>query len=165
MDIELLKKIPPEQLKIAVEKELSERSLYEFFKLVTKNLYGHINWSYNWHYKVICDILQLEIERIIIEEEKTQDYLINLPFRSGKSTLISEIVPVWIAIKSSGTLSVLNICSTSVLAVKSSRMSKLIITSQWFKDRFTDRVEIMSDDKGKASYSFTGGGHRLAMRN
>lgn len=163
MNSEEIKAIPKAQLKVVIEKELCERSLYEFFKLTTKNIYSHIVWDYNWHYKIICDRLQDEIERIIDKRHKGKDIIINLPFRSGKSTLISEIFPVWVAIKSAGKLSILNICSTQALAVKSSRMSKLIISSTWFKDRFGDRVEIMKDNKSKASYSYTSGGHRLAM--
>jgi predicted phage terminase large subunit-like protein len=163
MDQETIKGVPRALLMAAIEKELGERSLYEFFKMVTKNIYSHIAWDMNWHYKIICDKLQDEIERILEGKEKSKDIIINLPFRSGKSTLISEIFPVWVAIKSSGKLSILNICSTQALAVKSSRLSKLIISSSWFKDRFADRVQLVMDNKSKASYSYTGGGHRLAM--
>ena len=87
-------------LKFALQKKLSEMSFYEFFKAAWHIVEPAVPLSTNWHHKYICDILQEECERIIAQKPKTKDIIINVPFRSTKSLIVTVMFPVWAWIKS-----------------------------------------------------------------
>lgn len=145
--------IPKNELKILIDRTLSERSLYEFFKLVMKNIYTNISFIDNWHYEQLCNILQQSVEKSLRAEPTIEHLLINLPIRSGKTMLISEILPIWIWIKSPKS-AIMSVCATQRLATKSSRMSKLIIQSEWIQKLFPELI-LAQDNKSKADYSTT----------
>ena len=162
IDIETLKNIPKNKLEIIADKELSERHFHYFFQEVLKNvtIYKSINWEMNWHYFEIGKILENEVRRIIRGEQKTKDLIFCLPYRSGKSTLL-EIFSVWCwVVKPS--MKILNIAANQSLSLKSARAAKIIIESQWFKERW-DNIILMRDSHAKANYSNTLGGERLAF--
>jgi len=146
-------------LLVLLESELCKRSLYEFFKLSSKILYPSVHWDYNWHFKYISDLLQGEIERITLGNKKDKDYIINLPFRSGKSILISIIFPVWVWIKDP-TLSIITVSATDALATKFSHQSKILIDSEWFQSHFGNCFQIRQDQHAKGAFMNTSGGRR-----
>ena len=162
MDVETIKELPKGVIEIIADKELSQRSFYYFFKEVLKNVtvYKGVQWELNWHYEIIGGILEAEVRRIIAKQPKTKDIILNLPYRSGKSTLL-EIFSVWCWVVCPS-LRILNVCSTAALALKSARAAKLVIESEWFKMRWSNIV-LMHDSKAKANYSNTLGGERLAV--
>ena len=92
-------KATDEALRFALEKKLCELSFYEFFKKAWHVVEPSIELSTNWHHKYLCDILQEEAERIIANKPKTKDIVINIPFRSTKSLLVTVMFPVWAWIK------------------------------------------------------------------
>jgi len=148
-------------LRHQIEAEIYRRSLYDFFVASTKVLYPQVEWDYNFHFKYICDILQEEVERIQRREEKTGDLILNLPFRSGKSILLSQIFPVWIWLVDS-TSNVMQVSHSETLAVKHSHASKMLIESEWFKQRFPE-IELRVDTHAKANYMTTTGGKRISF--
>ena len=147
------------ELLIRLEAELGKRNFYQFFCMATKVLYPSITWDYNWHFRYIADLLQNEIERIILKEPKDKDYIVNLPFRSGKSILISIIFPCWVWIKNP-TLSIITVSATDFLAQKFSHQSLILIQSEWFQMRFGNTVEIRKDTQAKGNFMNTQGGRR-----
>jgi len=142
-----------------LESELGKRSLFEFFKMATKVLYPAVQWEYNWHFKYISDLLQAEVQRIVDKQPKDKDFIINLPFRSGKSILISIIFPVWCWIKDP-TLNIIVVSATDALATKFSHTSKILIDSQWFQEHWGAVFQIRTDQHAKGSYMSTSGGRR-----
>lgn len=150
------------ELLIALEAELGKRSLFEFFKLSTKILYPSVDWQYNWHFEYISGLLQAEVERINALQHKDRDYIFNLPFRSGKSILISIIFPVWCWIKNPA-LNIITVSATDALATKFGHQSKILIDSEWFQERFGNVFQIRTDQKSKASYMNSAGGRREAF--
>jgi predicted phage terminase large subunit-like protein len=156
---DFLKKIDPELLRIKIESEIGKRNFYEFFKLCIKANYKQIKFIDNWHYKELCDILQSEVERMLRGEKTEKHLLINLPIRCGKTILISEIFPVWLWIKKDS-LQIMNVCCTQRLANKSSRLSKIIIESDWFQKRW--KIQLSKDNKSKSDYSTTNSGSRIS---
>lgn len=147
---------------INLEAELCKRSFYDFFVEATKVIYGSIDWKYGWYYKYLCDIFQLEVERIIRQEEKDKDYIINIPFRTGKSTLISVMLPVWWWIKDPSA-QILTVSATDALAVKFSHQSKILIESDWFVKRFGNIFSLRQDQHAKGNYMTDKGGLRQAF--
>jgi predicted phage terminase large subunit-like protein len=158
-DINILNRsIPKDKLIHILEAEVCRRSLFEFFKMSAVVLQPQTEWSWNWHFKYISDLLQEEVERLLMGLPKDRDYVINLPFRSGKSTLISVIFPVWCWLKSPG-INLMTVSATEALAVKFSHQSKMLIESKWFKNRFPD-VTLRPDSKSKGAFINTQGGRR-----
>ena len=149
-------------LRKLAEAELCQRSLYEFFKSSTQVLSPSVEWDYNWHFEYLCDILSGEVERMLKKEDKERDYIINVPFRSGKSTLISIILPVWCWLKDPS-ISLITVSATEALAVKFSHQSKILIESLWFQERFGDKFKLRMDSKSKGNYLNDRGGRREAF--
>lgn len=146
---------------IAIEREKSRRSLYSYFLYCMEYIYSHIEFVDNWHHKEICDILQEEYEKGERREKRQKHLMINLPIRALKTVLISEIFPSWLWLKDPS-LQIQNVCATQRLATKSSRMTKMIITSDWYQERFPE-VELLIDQKAKSDYATTAAGIRVSF--
>lgn len=87
--------------------------------------------------------------------------MINLPFRSGKSILISQLFPVWIWVKDAS-LTVMQISHSELLAVKHSHLSKMLLESEWFKHRFPN-IQLRQDTNAKNNYMTNSGGKRISF--
>lgn len=158
----MITELNEKELLIALEREVSTRSLFAFFKMATVVLYPAIEWDYNFHFEYLCVILQDNVERISRGETKDKDLLANLPFRSGKSILISIIFPVWVWIRNPA-LSIISVSATDMLATKFGHQSKILIDSEWFQLRFGNVFQIRRDQHAKGSYMNTSGGRREAF--
>ena len=78
-----------------VRVELFRRSFYEFVKYFWDTIIAE-EPVWNWHIEYICDELQKVGERVKARQEKEYDYyIINVPPGSSKSTIVSEMYPLW----------------------------------------------------------------------
>lgn len=150
-----------QQLRLSIEAEIYKRSLYDFFIASSKILYPQVDWKYPTFYKYICEQLQTEVERVINKEDKQYDFIYNLPFRAGKSILLSQIFPVWCWIKDTN-LSIMQVSHNETLAIKHSHASKMLIESEWFKSLFPT-IELRMDSHSKGNYMNTNGGKRISF--
>jgi predicted phage terminase large subunit-like protein len=138
-------------LKFALQKKLSEMSFYEFFKAAWVVVEPAVPLSTNWHHKYICDTLQEECERIIAQKPKTKDIIINVPFRSTKSLIVTVMFPVWAWIKSPK-LRFITSSYSATLSIELATKSRDIIFSDWFKTRWGDVFHIKKDQNLKERY-------------
>ena len=138
-------------LKFALKKKLSEMSFYEFFKAAWVVVEPAVPLSTNWHHKYICDTLQEECERIIAQKPKTKDIIINVPFRSTKSLIVTVMFPVWAWIKSPK-LRFITSSYSAALSIELATKSRDIIFSDWFKRRWGDVFHIKKDQNLKERY-------------
>jgi len=138
-------------LKFALQKKLSEMSFYEFFKAAWVVVEPAVPLSTNWHHKYICDTLQEECERIIAQKPKTKDIIINVPFRSTKSLIVTVMFPVWAWIKSPK-LRFITSSYSAALSIELATKSRDIIFSDWFKKRWGDVFHIKKDQNLKERY-------------
>tara|TARA_R100000805_G_C3623785_1_gene130077 strand:- start:2955 stop:4412 length:1458 start_codon:yes stop_codon:yes gene_type:complete len=138
-------------LKFALEKKLCELSFYEFFKKAWHIVEPSIELSTNWHHKYLCDILQEEAERIIANKPKTKDIVINIPFRSTKSLLVTVMFPVWSWIRNPK-FRFITASYSAELSIEHSTRSRDIINSKWFKDRWGEIFHIKKDQNLKSRY-------------
>ena len=138
-------------LKFALEKKLCEMSFYEFFKAAWIVVEPAVPLSTNWHHKYICDMLQEECERIIAQKPKTKDIIINVPFRSTKSLIVTVMFPVWAWIKSPK-LRFITSSYSATLSIELATKSRDIIFSDWFKRRWGDVFHIKKDQNLKERY-------------
>ena len=138
-------------LKFALEKKLCEMSFYEFFKAAWIVVEPAVPLSTNWHHKYICDLLQEECERVIAQKPKTKDVIINVPFRSTKSLIVTVMFPVWAWIKSPK-LRFITSSYSATLSIELATKSRDIIFSDWFKVRWGDVFHIKKDQNLKERY-------------
>ncbi len=138
-------------LKFALNKKLCEMSFYEFFQQAWHVVEPAVPLSTNWHHKYICDTLQEECERIIRQEPKTKDIIINVPFRSTKSLIVTVMFPVWAWIKSPK-LRFITSSYSATLSIELATKSRDIIFSDWFKKRWGDVFHIKKDQNLKERY-------------
>lgn len=72
-----------------------QKSFYEFVKYFWDTVIAE-EPVWNWHIKYLCEELQVIGERVARREAKEWDYvIINIPPGSSKSTIVSEMYPVW----------------------------------------------------------------------
>ena len=154
--LKYLKSLSKTKLVITLESALFKKSLFEFFKEAARTLEPSTKWDFNFHFQYTCNILQQEFERIERGDPKEKDIIINLPFRSGKSLLVSVVFPAWCLMKNP-TASILNISATQELATNFSHKALMLINSQWFQDRFP-HVQLRVDSKAKSHFITTAGG-------
>ena len=138
-------------LKFALEKKLCEMSFYEFFKAAWIVVEPAVPLSTNWHHKYICDLLQQECERVIAQKPKDKDVIINVPFRSTKSLIVTVMFPVWAWIKSPK-LRFITSSYSATLSIELATKSRDIIFSDWFKSRWGDVFHIKKDQNLKERY-------------
>lgn len=115
---------------------------------------------WNWHMEFLCDELQAVAERIIANKPKEYDLVINVPPGTSKSTIVSVMFPIWIWLRKASARS---ICAsyTQSLSLNLSRLSRLIINSQKFKDYFPE-ITLADDQNAKGYFINTKGGFRVA---
>lgn len=138
-------------LQSALEKKLCELSFYEFFKRAWHIIEPSVPLSTNWHHKYLCETLQEECERIIEARAKTRDIIINIPFRSTKSILVTVMFPVWCWVKDPK-LRFITASYSADLSLEHATRSRDIITSDWFSERWGDIFHIKKDQNLKARY-------------
>ena len=131
----VIESLTEKQLLLKLRTELYKRSYYEFFKAAALILEPSTQWEWNWHFKYIADTLQNELERIIAGGDKDKDYILNLPFRSGKSMILTIIFPAYVLMRDP-TLSISCVSATQDLATKFSHKTKMLIESEWYQELF-----------------------------
>lgn len=127
----------------AIQNAHSERvrlsgSLAEFFRAAWSFLEpGHeLTWS--WHYDLLCEYLTL------VEQKKLRRLIINVPPRTGKSTLVTKCFPVW-AWTRNPTLAFLVASYSKDLSTDHSVNRRNLITSNWFQSLWRDTFKLSSD--------------------
>lgn len=133
-----------------------EGSLKEFAQAAWEIVEPGRKLKWNWHLDVICEHLEMcfrgEIQRLIIM----------VPPRSMKSFLVNVFYPVWVWLHEPHH-QFNNFSNNAKLAIRDSRRSRLLVLSEWFQDRWGDRIVLARDQAEKANYTNTAGGHRMAF--
>lgn len=110
----------------------------------------------NWHIDVICRHLEAvsrgDIRRLII----------NVPYRTSKSTLVSVLWPVWNWIFNPG-CRFLTGSHKDILAVRDNLKSRQLIKSRWFQDGWSDRFSLSTDQNQKTRYENNHTGSRISF--
>ena len=146
MKMSNLKNVDKEQLKITLRKKLNELSFYDFFIWASKLIEPSTKWQYNWHHKYICDILQKEAIRIKNGEKRNKHIIINVPFRSSKSMIVSIIFPVWNFIINKG-IGIINLSYSDTLATDHSNKVVALLNNPEFKRHYNLEFEEIQSSK------------------
>ena len=140
--------------------ERCKRSLFlfvkEFWNTVNTNEYVH-----NWHVEYIADEVQKVLEKVIRNEEKEYDLIINVPPGTSKSTIVTRMASAWLwANDDSKTIISCTIDSKNASEFSSS--TKDIIESEKYK-LFYPHVKIRKDVSAKTFYQTENGGRRYSL--
>jgi len=136
----------------------SEKSLAEFTKQAWHLIEPETKLKWNWHLDTICGYLEATIDPTA--EYFINRLIINVPPGSLKSILVSVMYPAWMWIKHPAKR-VLGISNIQDLSIRDSRRTKIIITSEWFQDRWT--LSLMADQSAKTNYENSRGGFRGSL--
>lgn len=98
-----------------------------------------------WYIKAICDHLQS------VSEGRIKKLIINVPPRTAKSSLVSILWPVWEWTREPSLRSMFASYAQK-LALRDSLRRREILTSQWYQDRWGDRVTLSRDQREKADF-------------
>lgn len=121
-------------LRIRIERELGQRSFYEFFKLA----WPHVDTSPyvdNWHIPIICG----DLERVTRGE--ILKYLVNVSPGSSKSRIVSAIWPVWSWVQDPE-LRFIGASFDPKLTTRDSKAAIDLIHTPWFQERWGNIVQV-----------------------
>jgi predicted phage terminase large subunit-like protein len=108
-----------------------------------------------WHVDAISEHLEA------VDAGQIKRLIVNIPPRYGKSTLVSVLWPSWSWTTAPWSRWVF--CSyASGLSVKHSRDRRLIIESDWYREKWGNRVRLADDQNQKAEFQNTARGHMIA---
>jgi len=115
----------------------------------------------NWHIKFLCNELQRVGFEIINNQVPKYDYiLVNIPPGMSKSTIASQLFPVWLWINKPSSR-VLSSSYSEAMALSHSLKSRDCIKSDKFIKWYGKTVELRKDQYAKKKYSTTAMGERM----
>lgn len=85
--------------KVSAAKALAnvcKRSLVDFVREFWEEVPGAGKVVWNWHLDCLCDEMQVAALKVWKKQPREYDLIINVPFGSSKSTVISILFPAWV---------------------------------------------------------------------
>ncbi len=149
-----------EELRLSLQRQLYRQSFWEFFKDACTVLEPSTDWSFNWHLRYIAERLQAETKRIGLKKKKKKDIIINVPFRSSKSLMISIIYPVWAWIQQPD-LQFINLSYSESLALDHAAKCQILLETDWFVKHFP-HIKLMKGFQSKGDFRLETGGARFS---
>lgn len=158
---ELLEQYSPQELDVFLDAEQCERDLATFYRrcwhAIDPEPYEHA-----WFVDAIADHL------MAVTDGDIRKLLINCPPRHGKTNIVSIAWPCWtwaqahIAPLSGPQVSFLTLTYASKLALDNAIKARRLIASEWYQDRWGDRVLITPDKDSNERFDTTVGGTRIS---
>jgi len=139
-----------------IEKQLCELSLRNFVELAWPQIEPSTKFVPNWHLDAICEHLEA------VTHGDIKRLLINVPFRTSKSTVCSVMWPAWTWIKKP---SFRWLCGSYAekLAIRDALKMRNLITSQWYMGKWKDKYTLKSDQNEKKRFENNKTGYRIAF--
>lgn len=140
-----------------VRKHDAEQSLFCFYRdYCWPAVEGLRPFVDNWHLHAIAEHLEA------VTRGEIRRLLVNVPFRTSKSTLVSVAWPAWTWLQDP---SHQWLCGSYAekLAVRDSLKMRRLINSPLFQRDFGDRVQMTADQNQKVRFENTSNGYRIAF--
>ena len=140
------------------EKRTMGRSLHEFLKGCWPIIEPGRKFVDNWHLEAICDHLEAVSRRDI------KRLLINVPFRTSKSTITSVAWPAWTWAQT-GQANHQWLCGSYAgkLAIRDNVKMRRLITSDWYRSYWASNFMLTGDQNEKIRYENDHRGYRIAF--
>lgn len=142
-----------------IKAERCRRSFYFFFLEFWETIEA-VNLIPNWHIEFICNELQ-DVYDIWETGAGQDDIIINVPPGSSKSTICTQLYPVWLWIKNPS-IRIISSSYASDLSTAHAVRSRNCIASDKFKLYFSDTCQIKTGEDNKTWYKNTNKGERYA---
>jgi predicted phage terminase large subunit-like protein len=137
----------------AIDKELAERHLAEFIRQMWTTIDPH-DYVHGWHIDAISEhaeaVINLELLRLVI----------NIPPRHMKSITLSVGLTPWAWLKKPE-LQFVYFSYASTLSIRDGVKARRVFESPLYKQRWTDKFTITSDQNTKIRYDNDKGGYRI----
>jgi len=142
-------------------KRQCEDSYYEFVKDAFAETHPGEIFSDNWHIQFLCDLLQVAVERVGRGEKKIYDIIINEPPRGLKSFVATIALMPWAWIKYPH-LKHISSSHSADLSVEHNVMTRNIVATNWYRDNWGDKVNVLPGEDTKSDFKLVEGGSRRA---
>ena len=157
-------KIDVEATRIAISKTLCERSLAEFIRQAWAIIEPGQPYIHGWHIDALC----LHLEAITYGEEVEDGLynrlLINIPPGTMKSLTVGVFWPAWEwGPKNMPHMRYVCASHTQDLAVRDGLRMRRLIESEWYQERWGDRVALSKDQNQKTKFENIATGFRQAV--
>lgn len=161
----LSKQIDPQALLDALDKEACERSLAEFVERAWAQLEPSMPYVHNWHIDFLCEHLEAITAGEQIDGEVYNRLLINIPPGMMKSMLVSIFWPAWEwgPCDMPGLRIIAASHSMESCSERDNIRMRRLITSDWYKKHWGDRVILTGDQNQRKKFENTAGGWRQAV--
>ena len=116
---------------------------------------------HNWHMPVLCDEAQVVTERVLRQEAKEYDLVVNVSPGTTKSMIFSVALPAW-GLAKDPTMRFICGSYSYPLAMDLSRKSRDIVTCDLYRELFPE-VILREDQNAKHHFSTTKGGMRYSV--
>jgi predicted phage terminase large subunit-like protein len=140
----------------AIEFEECRRSLYAFVRRFWRVVEPGTDFIDNWHIEAICQHLQA------VTEGKIKRLVINVPFRTAKSTITSVLWPAWVWINKPEHQWLCGSYAEKLAIRDSLRMRRLVQSPDYVRG-YGKSFAITSDQNQKVRFQNTKNGHRIAF--
>ena len=158
-------KVNVEESLFAVDKRICEKSLVEFIKQAWHVIEPGQEYLHNWHIDAIAEHLTAITDESMIDDERYYNrLLINVPPGAMKSLLVNVLWPAWEwGPRNMPYLRYVCASHSMTLAVRDSVKMRRLVSSEWYQERWGDRVTITGDQNEKIKYETTATGFRQAV--
>lgn len=133
----------------AIQRELNNRSFYEFFKYFWKEV-SNDELILNWHIEYVCNEVQKVAEKVAIGLPKEYDLIINIPPGTTKTKMCSIMLPVWCWTKWYW-MQFITGSYTDRLALENAVASRDLVRSDAFRKVYPE-LEIKEDADQKSNF-------------
>jgi predicted phage terminase large subunit-like protein len=136
------------------ERELCESSFYEFTKRAWRFAGSGADFIETWHIFALCEHLEE------CYNGKIKNFVINIPPRCGKSTVLNVLFPAWVWAKDPSLKFIFGSHSER-LSIRDSDYCRALIKSEWYQGLWGKKFQLTNDTSTKFNNNKTG--YRIAL--
>jgi predicted phage terminase large subunit-like protein len=147
-----------------IDKADAEESLSDFIRQAWHVVEPSQPYVHGWHIDFICDHLEAITNGVEVDHSPYNRLLINVPPGTMKSLIVNVFWPSW----EWGPRNMPHmryVCAAHKvenLSARDSRRMRQLITSDWYKERWGDRVSLSRDQNEKLNFVNNATGFRIA---
>lgn len=159
------KKINAYETLLQLSREDCERDLSEFIRQAWHIVEPGAEYVHNWHVDMIAEHLEAITDGATFEDGSFYNrLLINVPPGMMKSLLTNVFWPAWEwGPKNMPHMRYVCASHSLDLAIRDSTKMRRLIESEWYQERWGDRVKITKDQNQKTKFETTATGFRQAI--
>ena len=162
--IDLPVAVDPKGLMQAIQKRRCELSLAEYIKQAWHVVEPGQPYVHGWHIDFICAHLEAITDEVQFDDGTFYNrLLVNVPPGTMKSLIINVFWPSWEwGPRNMPHMRYVCAAHSQELAIRDSVKMRRLVKSEWYQDRWGDRVQLMSDQDAKGKFENSATGSRQA---